>query len=152
MYYNNKRMKSTKKVLKHIFGSHSDGLKYIESIISNEKSPILFAEGPGAQHFAEWMSSVMSDHAMLDHQTFNDSHHTKSESLLIVKDVDEIHDGTVRAAVAARDNYKNVVIASNKHPKILDFVNDPSFQVIYVDNLDLESLKKEVSSLLDVVS
>ena len=145
-------MKNTKKVLKNIFGSHSDGLKYIESILSNEKSPILFAEGPGAQDFADWMASIMSNHAVLDHDTFNSSHHSQNESLLIVKDVEEIHDGTVQAAVAARDNYKNVVVASNKHPKILDFVNDPAFQVIYVDALNLAELKNEVSSLVDIVT
>lgn len=145
-------MKQSKKALKQIFGSPSDGLKYMEAVLSNEKSPILFAEGPGASAFAEWMSHLMDDHAVLDHGSFNNGHGSRSESLLIVKDVDEIHDGTIQAAVAARNNYKNVVIASNKHPKILDYVNDPAFQVIYVDALNINDLKNEISSLLDVIS
>jgi hypothetical protein len=145
-------MKNSKRALKQIFGKHSDGLKYMEAVLSNEKSPILFAEGPGAADFADWMASISSDHAILDHNDFNSSHGSKNESLLIVKGVDEIHDGTIQAAVSARDSNKNVVIASKKHPKILDYVSDPAFQVIYVDSLNLAELKAEVSSLLDVVS
>ncbi|MGB0521535.1 MAG: hypothetical protein ACPGJS_01180 [Flammeovirgaceae bacterium] len=145
-------MKQSKKALKQIFGNHSEGLKYMEAVLSNEKSPILFAEGPGAAAFAEWMSHLMNDHAILDHHSFNNDHNNRSESLLIVKDVDEIHDGTIQAAVAARDNYKNVVISSKKHPKLLDYVNDPAFQIIYVDDLNIDDLKREISSLMDVIS
>lgn len=144
-------MKNSKKALKQIFGTQSDGLKYIEAVLSHHKSPILFAEGPGATDFAEWMASISADHNIMSHDDFNSSHGSKSEGLLIVKDVDEIHDGTVQAAVSARENNKNVVIASKKHPKILDYVRDPAFQIIYVDSLNLAALKAEVSSLIDVV-
>lgn len=144
-------MKQSKKALKKIFGNHTDGLKYMSAVLSNDKSPILFAKGPGANAFAEWMSQLMTNHAMLDHDTFNKGHQNRTESLLIVKDVDEIHDGTVQAAVAARNNLKNVVIASNKHPKILDYVNDPAFQVIHVDALNIDDLKEEISKLIDVI-
>jgi len=145
-------MKHSKQALKQIFGSPSEGLKYMETVFSKQKSPILFVEGPGAAAFAEWMSSIISNHAILDHETFNSSHQNKKESLLIVKDVDEIHDGTIQAAVAARDNYKNVVVASKKHSKMLDFVSDPAFKVLHVDTLNIADLKAEVSSLLSAFS
>ena len=145
-------MKHSKKALKSIFGSQSEGLRYMEAVLSNEKSPVLFAKGPGADDFADWMSHFMSNHALLDHDTFNQSHAARNEPLLIVKGVDEIHDGTVQAAVAARDGMKNVVIASKKHPKILDYVSDPAFKIIHVEKLDLGALKAEIGDLIDVVN
>ena len=123
-------MKYTKKLLKGSFAKGKEGLEYLKVIASNQTAPVLFVKGEGTGNFLGWMNQLFADSITVDKKTFEKEYNNLSNRLIIVRDVKKLRDGTIEAAMNCRKRGINVVVGLTEHPKILDYVVDPSFKLI----------------------
>lgn len=131
-------MRYTKKLLKGSFEKGKIGLGYLKAVANKETAPVLFVKGGGASDFVHWMDQLFDDSIVLDKKTFEKEQDTLSNKLVIVEGVRKLRDNTIEAAMNCRKRGVNVVVGLKQHPKILDYVVDPSFKLIEVMDFNSE--------------
>jgi hypothetical protein len=147
-------MKQTKKLLKAVFGSKKEGLAYIQGLMQPGKNmPTLFAyaadQGGAATEFARWMSEVTGNGAWVTEDQFYESKgFDDSHANIFVSEVIDVTDPFLVKLVKTRSPQKRVVVACRKYPKALQYVHDPSMQIVEVPPFDLEELRAEISDVL----
>lgn len=130
-------MKHTKKALKSVFGDPTEALDYLQKVMRNQSAPILFVSGATADEFASWVANVHGNASNSSVDGLIDG--KASGPLVIIKSASDITDPAIQAALDAKRNGTNLIIASKERPKVLAYVKDPSFMSVYSDDFEVSS-------------
>jgi hypothetical protein len=140
-------MKHTKKLLKGTFEKSKEGLSYLKALYDQQSAPVLFVKGDASDNFAQWMSALFPDSQLLDRKEFEKQQENLRGKLVIVTGVNRLKDDTVDAAMACRKRGINVIVSLSQHPKILDYVSDPAFKIIEVNELSTVEMQEEIEKV-----
>lgn len=148
-------MKYTKKVLKDVFGSKTEGLEFLKNWRSDSKvTPTLFVysnNNPQMIHaFTDWLTSITHDADVFAEGNFSASEVTKST--VIIKGVDDVSDELLEEIIACKEQRKKVVVTSLRRPTALDYISDPALKIAQLDDFNTDDVKDEVSELLEELS
>ena len=143
-------MKNTKKALKAIFESDDKGLAYLQRMANNQTTPILFISGAGANAFADWAAQIHGGASFISIDELIAG--KGSGSLLIIKNGDDFTDPAIQAALNARSNGKNLIVATNEQPKAIAYVRDTSFVSLYTDTFNASDMGGEIAEVRDALS
>ncbi len=144
-------MKNTKKLLKSSFEKGKFGLEYLRTVAARQMAPVLFVKGENSDAFIEWLHQLFDDSIIIAKKDFEKNHETLTNSVILVNDVRKLRDDTVEAAMSCRSRGLNVVVSLSQHPKILDYVVDPSFKLIEVMEFSAE-IHEEIDKVRKKIS
>ena len=146
-------MRHSKKMLKEMFGSKKDGLSFLKDLqTENKLPPILFVySDQGEQQiksFVGWLSLVLENKVHLDHTGSSSIHPEKfNDQCVLLKSVKKVDDALIDEVVKSRKQRIKTVVVSKNRPKVLDYIHDPAFKIVKIDNFDLVEASTEIENL-----
>ncbi len=147
-------MKHTKNILKQIFGSPKEGLKYVRKLNKiDKKSPVLFVYTNGnqnaANNFLDWVNKVTNSSQLFSKSEFMSSGGSTDKHVILVGSIADVTDDLINMVVKVKNtDNKKLIIASANRPTLLDYVNDPNLLIANISGFDQTLVENEMTKFM----
>lgn len=151
-------MKQTKKLVKQIFGSKKEGLRYIKDLMEgSSRTPTLFAYSPdgggSSTDFARWLSELTGNGAWItENQFYASEGYDESSPTIFVSEVSDVSDPFLMKVLKTRSPEHRLVVACRDYPQSLRYVRDPSMLLVEVPPFNIDELRAEIGDVVKKLS